>query len=259
MWDLEPRRILVATEGRDGDAALRFAAREAEARRCGVHVLHVVPPVGDSGGSRTFAMVNGELHAVGRMIVGEAATKLERLIGPDLPVSTEVTHGTVVGALVAESRHAALVVLQHRGMGPDGRTPTLSVTSYVAARAHAPVVAVPATWREPSPDAAETVSVVLTDDDPGERLVDVAVDEARGRGGALRIARVEDTSEAAEELLADAPETTLYVVGRRHPRMLGHHLDACARTLLRRSPVPVMVVDPDVETRARDLATVAVP
>jgi nucleotide-binding universal stress UspA family protein len=244
MWDLEPRRILVGIEKDDSDAALAYAAREARMRRCGVHLMHVVPMVvGGVTPPEKLDLINGELHDHARRVVGDAAVTLEHLLdGEDLPVSTEICHGPVVPTLVDQSRHAALVVVQHRGMGPDGHPPVLSVTTGLAGHAHAPVVAVPDAWRVPESGPRRSVTVVLGPNGSGDPLVDAAADQAVLLGATLRIVH----DETVDELLDRASETALYVVGRRHPRWrLGAHLDHPAHVLLRHSPVPVMVLDPD--------------
>jgi nucleotide-binding universal stress UspA family protein len=284
MWDFEPRRILVGIENGECGAALAYAARESRLRRCGVHLVHVVPVIAGGSPFDSVVMINGELHDLGRKILGDAATTLEHLLEDDeLPVSTELCHGAVGPTLIEESAHASLVVLQHRGMGPQGHPPVLSVTTHVAAHAHAPVVAVPAGWTEPDPDAKLIVTVGIGDDPENDHLVGVAADEAARLHATLRIVHAEDDlaldelvneipagpneyvasdSEPAEALLAQAGDTTLFVVGRRHPRLpLGRHIGPAVRTLLRRSPVPVMVVDPcdNDDKDHRDLATAVVP
>ena len=52
-----------------------------------------------------------------------------------------------VDALVTLSSDAALVVLQHRMLGPVHRAFTGSLVNAVAARAHTPVVSVAENWR----------------------------------------------------------------------------------------------------------------
>ena len=189
MWDFEPRRILVGIENADCGSALTYSARESRLRGCGVHLVHVVPVVvAGPSAPDSLVMVEGELLDAARKILGDAATGLERLLGEaDLPVSTEICHGTVVATLIEESAHASLVVLQHRGMGPDGHPPVLSVTTSVAARAQVPVVAVPAGWSEPAAQTMRIVTVGVGDDRENEHLVGVAAAEAARLHATLRI------------------------------------------------------------------------
>jgi nucleotide-binding universal stress UspA family protein len=286
MLDVRPRMILVAVESTDGDAALRYAAQEARQRRCGVHVIHVLPPtLGGSGQVDSVVLTDGELRLRGREVLRTAAGRLEVLLRHDeLAVSTELCHGAVVPTLIHESSAASLVVVQHRGMGPGEHSPVLSVTTGVAARSHAPLVAVPAGWQQPDPERELVVTVGVGDDRENDNLVDMAAAEALRMGALLRIVHAGDRlslhdlvtdfpdipfkyvnsmDEPVDALLACAPDTTLFVVGRRHPRLpLGQHLGPVVRTLLRLSPVPVMVMDPGRDDEAeggRDLATSVVP
>ena len=149
MWDMEPRKILVAVDS-DCDAALRYAVAEARRRGCGIHVTRVDrPAIWSSYVLDEVSLVESELRHPGASILAAAATRVEALLDEEAPdderlsVSTELTHGSVVAALQALSRHACLLVLEHHGMGPAGETSTLSVTAGLAAAAHCPVVAVP--------------------------------------------------------------------------------------------------------------------
>jgi nucleotide-binding universal stress UspA family protein len=284
MWDIKPRRVLLAVESAECEAAMLYAASEAESRGCGLHVAHVVPMVvGGTGHLDSLVMINGELHVQGRKVLGDVAGHLEHLLADsDVPVTTELCHGTVVPTLVQESAHASLVVLQHRGMGPEGHTPVLSVTAGVAARSHAPVVAVPSEWAPAPVGSEQVVTVGVAEGRDNEHVLEQAAAEALRRGSLLRVVHagaheLHDLVQAppdvpftfirtpeppAEALLAQAEHTSVFVVGRRHPRHpLARHLGPVARSLLRRSPVPVMVVDPqrDEAGSGRDLATAAVP
>ena len=266
MLDSSPKKILVAVETAACDAALEFAAVEARSRRCGVRLVHVMQPV----------------LQVGHQLLDDAAAKLDRLlVDDDLPVSTQLCQGAVVQALLAESIDACLVVVQHRGMGAEGATPLMSVTKSVAAHAHAPVVAVPSLWVH-HPDVAPVLSVGVENATVSSEVVRVALEEAERSGARLRLVHGlgvapsadPDLGEAeadveaeyadlvgrrpgvltevmvAEErpvqlLLEEADVATMLVVGRHHPRLPGSsHLGSVARTVLRWSPVPVMVVDP---------------
>jgi len=292
MWDMKPRKILVAVESAECDAALELAAQEARRRRCGVHLMHVMHPVYVGSTLDTTVILAGQLQRLGATIVGDAAAKLEHLIidDDDLTVSTELRHGAVVPTLVAESVHACLVIMQHHGMGPEGGTPVMSTVNGVAARAHVPVVAVPSAWR-PDREAVPVVTVGVEDVHISAEVVRVALEEADRSDARLRLVHLHypwptgdadrDTEAANEEsrrleaelseafagvlssypevpadvlvlqacpaegLVEQASESTLLVVGRRHPRLpIRSHLGPVARAVLRWSPIPVMVVDP---------------
>jgi nucleotide-binding universal stress UspA family protein len=308
MWDMSPRKVLVAVESAECDAALAYAAGEARRRQCGVHLVHVAPPVYGGGLARadSVRMLNGELHRIGTTLLADASVKLEHeLIDDDLTVSTELCHGAVVPSLVTESVHACLVVLQHSGMGIEGHPPAMSVTNGVAARAHAPVVAVPVGW-QPGAARVPVVTVGVEDVETSAEVVRVALETAARANARIRLvhadgdpdghgfvdveaarrlhAELSDSfagivsahpdvpveivvsqDEPAEALVMLASESDLLVVGRRHPRLpLVSHLGPVARTVLRWSPVPVLVVDPVAPeplhgAEAPDLASAAIP
>lgn len=300
MRDNRPRNILVAVETAACDAALELAAVEARARRCGVHLAHVMHPVvAGSHGVDPLPLLVGDLNRLGHQVLDDAAAKLEHLLieDGDLPVSTELLHGAVVLTLVAESINACLVVVQHRGMGPEGATPVLSVTNGVAARAHAPVVAVPSLWCHDA-GSAPVLSVGVEDRLASLEVVRVALQVAERDGARVRLvhavraapsldpelagegaARLGEQLSAefadllaqqprvahdalvakgspAELLLQQAESSTMLVVGRRHPRLpVASHLGPVAKSVLRWSPVPVLVVDPVAPNRPAAAST----
>ena len=194
MWDMEPRKILVAVDS-DCDAALQYAVAEALRRGCGIHVTRVDrPAIWSSYVLDEVSLVESELRRPGASILAAAAARVEALLDEEAPdderlsVSTELTHGSVVGALQALSRHACLLVLQHHGMGPAGETSTLSVTAGLAAAAHCPVVAVPESWH-PETDNVGTVVVGVEDPARDRALLETALHEAARRGARLRVVR----------------------------------------------------------------------
>ena len=134
MWDMEPRKVLVGVDTSSREAALQYAVAEARRRGCGIHLVHVARPVLASCALDDIALVEGELRETSQLLLASAADRTQELLdelAPDddrLSVSTELTHGSVVAALQSLSWHAGLLVLEHHGMGPDGETPTLSVT-----------------------------------------------------------------------------------------------------------------------------------
>ena len=286
MWDTNPRKVLVGVEDSDCEAALRYAAAEALRRGCGVHLVHVAGP----GAREDVVLLEGELRQLGEAVLAEAAHRTEHLLlecvkdDEPPPVSTEVTHGTVVASLESLSARACLVVLQHHGMGPTGETPTVSVTSGVAARADSPVVAVPAGWRPTSPSGAVVAGVDVAA--PSVPLVEAALQEAARQGARLRLVHawlpegdesrmtndehrsllerrlVDIVAEAhpvapaveVEVVLEPGPighvlreqaaGADLVVVGRHRRRTIGGPLGRTVRELLRWSQAPVLVVGP---------------
>jgi nucleotide-binding universal stress UspA family protein len=274
MWDMEPRKILVAVDSTGSEAALRYAVAEARRRGCGIHVVHVDRIVIWSNVVDEVSLVEGELRHPGALVLAAAAASVERMLdeqAPDdgrLSVSTELTHGSVVSAIEALSRHACLAVLEHAGMGDTGETPTLSVTAGVAAAAHCPVVSVPPRWC-PGSDEVQTVVVGVEDPARDTALVEAALHEAQRRSARLLVVRapadgaprqpdvldvgdtevevdvVVQSGPAAQVLLERSAHCALVVAGRHHRKhVVGAPLGRTVRELLRQSPAPVMVVDP---------------
>lgn len=177
MWETSRREVLVAVKSADCHAALRYAADEARRQRCGVHLVHVIPLAceGDPAQAGSLRVANERKHRIGTAVLRESAAALEReLRDDDLTVSTQLCHGAVVPAVVAGSIHACLVVVQRRYAG-DGEAPALSATDGIAALARAPVVVVPADWRQPSPIRVPVVTVGVDDVDTSAEIVRTAL------------------------------------------------------------------------------------
>ncbi len=253
MWDIEPRKVLVAVDSDGCEAALEYAVAEARRRGCGLHLVHVARPAfGHSCALDDVCLIEDELRLAGHVELDAAAARAQALIdelAPEddrLSVSTELTHGSVVVALQSLSRHAALLVMQHHGMGPSGETASLSVTAGVAAVAHCLVVAVPDGWRLGA-DADGPVVVGMEDPERDRQVLRAALHEAARRGARLRIVRppaedlrhpaellvpggetdtdvpvdvVVEEGPAAAALVAEARDAVLLVVGRHHRRHL---------------------------------------
>lgn len=189
MWDMTPRKILVAVESADCDAALELAASKARRRGCGVHLIHVNQPAfGSAAAADAVVLLADQMQRIGTTVLNESGAKLEQLLIDDdeLTVSTELCHGPVVPTLVAESVHACLVIMQHRGMGPEGGTAVMSIVNGVAARAHAPVIAVPSFWR-PDPEVEAVVSVGVENISISAEVVRVALEDGARSAAQLRL------------------------------------------------------------------------
>lgn len=238
MWDMTPRKILVAVETAECDAALEFAAAEARRRRCGVHLIHVNQPTfGGASALDTMVVLAGQLQRIGGAVLAEASTKLEELLidDDDLTVSTELCHGPVVPTLVAESSHACLVVMQHRGMGADGATAVMSIVNGVAARAHAPVIAVPSTWQLDHA-AVPAVTVGVEEVSVSAEVVRVALEEADRSDARLRLLHAHTPARTGD---ANLDRVAAEDESRRIERELG---EAYADLLARFPEVPADLV-----------------
>ena len=97
-------------------------------------------------------------------------------------MSTELAYEPVVSALIGLSAQAGVVLLER---GTHRHVATLSTANGVAARAHTPVVVVPAGWEEPTADAPVVVGVERPEQ--STLVVRAALEAARARGVGLRI------------------------------------------------------------------------
>lgn len=204
----EPRKILVAIGSQDSvEGALVFAAAEAVRRGCGVHVVHVVHAlVGLRSGTEELRLVGDSLTLVGTGALARAETILERLVPEELAVTTELVTGPITRTLVNLSEHACLTVLQRRDIGRLERVVTASVTTSVAARAHGPVVVVPAGWVAEDLDAPVTIGVASAAESLA--VVKRGLEAARASGCSARLVHTWWFSEAFDDLVfAGEPAT----------------------------------------------------
>lgn len=142
-----PWIVVAVRPGLDLSAALRFAAYEALDRRSPVHVIHVLAlreseaSAGPVPLQETAAEAEARRAGAGALL--QAIRQLEDLLGEGWPISTEIAHGSIERALSAAARQSQLIVLQQE---PVDRVPS-QLLDILAARALAPVVVVPASWR----------------------------------------------------------------------------------------------------------------
>ena len=240
MLDLEPRKVLVCVSpGEDCDASLDLALSEARRRRCGIHLVLAVGPMWvASPQAPALRMVDGEWRRYGTDFLLDCERRLKLLAGGELSISTEITHGPVVSALVDVSHHAAIVVMQHHRMSRSNVIPTLSTTNGVAARAHAPVVAVPDDWRE-SAAVSDVVAVGVEDGVSSAQVARWAFEEARRLRGSVRLVRAWFYSAAfdADVFAGETGRMQSAALREEVQRQFGELIDECADV-----PHEVMVV-----------------
>lgn len=212
MLETKPAKVLLGIGAEDVEGALAYAAAEAARRGVGVHLLHVVAGVagiGVLGVEPSMMVIEGDaLRDRGNLILEEAAGRLAGLLA-ELPVSTELHTGPVVPAITGTSRHAAVVVLQRQRMGHPGRIPTLSVTNAVAAHSDVPVVAVPAGW-QPDADRDRLVVVGIGDGEVSVELVRTGLEEARRRGGRVRLVHAWHYSDSYDDVVLAGSAVVAY-------------------------------------------------
>jgi nucleotide-binding universal stress UspA family protein len=151
--------LAVPPEARLSEGTVSFVVDLAAQLRTSVDLVHVVPTfVGDSTGIWDAAIGFPELVAQGRDRLEATAAEVQDRAG-EVAVSTELIRGEVVRSLIDRSRRAQFLVLEHSDLGRWERWTGGSVTAAVAARAHSPVVSVPADWHPPRTRRPVTVGV----------------------------------------------------------------------------------------------------
>ena len=174
--------ILVAVDGSpECDAAVSWAAREAELRELPITLAHVVVPVVTTWPVRSLQTEFNEWQEDNARQVLEQGQKMLRstLGDSELPnVRTEVLHDYAVPALVKTSKQAQMLVVGSRGMGAFGRAVLGSVSSGVVHHARCPVAIVHADEAQ-APDSPVLLGI---DGSPAsEAATALAFDEASRR------------------------------------------------------------------------------
>ena len=141
-------RVLVGVNGSAGSAAaIRYAAREAVRRDVGLRLVHVVPdyvPVAPTY-PPFYELTPEEVESAGRKILDDAARQAQQYVACDR-ITTALLPGERVSALVAESRHAVLLVLGDEKLPFLERLMAGATVEAAAARCLAPVVVVAPSW-----------------------------------------------------------------------------------------------------------------
>ncbi|MCE0766233.1 universal stress protein [Pseudonocardia kujensis] len=260
--------VTVAVDGTDaGLRAVRWAVREAAARRAGLTILHAAPYAVGSTGS---------LHAHAWRILARARA-IAHQYGPRVPARTLLLEAEPLAALVATSqetcRLGALLVVGLAGTGQPTDALVGSLALDLASRACGPVVVVPRAGRASGP-------VVAAVGDPAGDLVVLhqAHRAAARRGAGLevlhaartpteaaaardaleRVLRTLDTAEPGvpttvrvmrepkyEAVVAHSDRASLLVVGTGRGRR--HLLGSTTRTAIRLAGCPVLVAVPEPE------------
>lgn len=180
-------RIIVAVGGEDVEAMIRFAAQEALHSGSDLHLVHVLYLPGTMlPETYAVAYVSAKEFAMG--LLDRASRMATDLVGGRVAITSELVErsGSAVADLVARSKGARLVVLEHRHVEGLRRLTTMSTTLGVAARAHAPVVSVPQGWRPPDPPFGR-VSVGVSDPARADEVLVAGLQLARERQSSLRV------------------------------------------------------------------------
>lgn len=165
------------------EATVRLAAEEAVRHRQPLHLLHVLQfPV--ATGPVPFT-VNIEAMAEGsRATLADLASQ-QRLLHPELEITTRVVIGSPVAELIEASRTARMVVVGCRGRGGFAALVLGSVSAQLAEHAHGPVVVVRPVDGDPQSRLTLPVLVGVDGSATSQAAVGFAFAEADARGVAL--------------------------------------------------------------------------
>ncbi|RSM85137.1 universal stress protein [Kibdelosporangium aridum] len=167
--------IVVGIDGSDSaQQAVRWAAREAAARRAPLRLVHACVVVSQYTPVSLPKSVSDVLADEGREWLRKASETAAE-VAPQVEVSRILEHGDPARALIEESAKAQLVVLGSRGLGGFTGLVVGSVATKVAQRGACPVVVV----RGEKTDRTGKPVVVGVDGSPAsEAAVAFAYEEA---------------------------------------------------------------------------------
>ncbi|HZG89410.1 MAG TPA: universal stress protein [Pseudonocardia sp.] len=272
--------IVVGVDGsRSALNAVRWAVAEARVRGVGLRIVHAAP----------YATGSGKLASLRvRSILGVAYTAARRA-APDVAVSTGSSPTRPADALVAAGDTAQLLVVGIPATDSPYELLPTSVALDVVSHASCPVVVVRGRTRgdsepvmagvdDPDADAAvldlafaeaelhqcglvvvqahaglrEHLPGHAAHDEQRAARLDAALRTFSARYPQVEVRTSTPVQDATTALLAAAHNARLLVVGIRQRGaaarvLLGSH----SRAMLRHSPVPVLVVDPDVRSATR--------
>ncbi|MBJ7338155.1 universal stress protein [Mycolicibacterium sp.] len=189
----ELRRVVVGVDGSpSSDVAVEWAARDAASRGVPLILAYVQPLPREM--AWPVPLVQRESPDDQRRhddeIVGRARAIVERVVGADVTVESEIAAGPIIPTLVDLSKGADLIVLGCRGQGPLDRLLLGSVSFGLLHHARCPVAVihddVPA-----APDRDDAPVLVCVDGSPAsETATAIAFDEASRRGVRLQALHV---------------------------------------------------------------------
>jgi nucleotide-binding universal stress UspA family protein len=175
-------RVVVGVDGSPSAARAADLAGELAVRhRMPLEVVHVFswPALYPPFLSPDVVVQLDPRKAAAELVGKVAATVGERY--PHLSIETRIVDGNAAGALVDASRHAAFLVVGHRGLGGFTEMLIGSVGVHTTMHAHCPVLVVRGETGAPG----APVVVGVDGSDPARVAAAYAYDEARTRGSDL--------------------------------------------------------------------------
>ena len=129
--DVAAGRVVVAVGPEEVQSALEFGVEEARRAGCGVHLVHVVHIV--PTGPEAVMVTTIDLDKFGRETLDMAVEHARHLTRGEVPLSHELRRGSPGPTLVAASKGARMVVLEHRHLSRMSRIVNRTVAGSVAA------------------------------------------------------------------------------------------------------------------------------
>ena len=192
--------ILVAVDGsRASDAAIRYAAHEAQRLGVGICLAHVVPSYVPMAPMLPL-LPPDDLAEISRRVLTESQRQAEKLLDQAL-VETVLLDGPRIPALMKAAEEARMVVVGHERHAAVRRLVTGSTLAGVAAHATTPVVAVPPEWDAPASPAR--VVVGIKDPAHSHALVRNALEVAQARGAGLTLVHAWELPSGYDDLIVD--------------------------------------------------------
>jgi nucleotide-binding universal stress UspA family protein len=176
--------IVVGYDGSPAsEAAVRWAAAEADRRRAKLRLTHVLAlPVMSSPMGVAVTLPTEPLQQAAERLLNETCRRI-RADHPDLTIDVVVTFGSAAPSLLQEATDAALVVLGSRGLGEFRDLAAGSVSAHVATHAPCPVVVIPARWE--SEQSTARIVVGVDGSEVSMSAVEFAFEQAQARHATL--------------------------------------------------------------------------
>jgi nucleotide-binding universal stress UspA family protein len=168
--------VVVGIDGSEAAInAAKWAVPEATSRDIPLRLIHAVPertadaPAGDESldieyGETALRRASAALHAMGQPV----------------KIDTDIVHGSPQGALIDESRDAAMICVGSVGIGRVARKVLGSTADTVAHRAHCPA-AIIRTNRYAATSDSDWIAVVVGDSPGNDAVIEHGFREARLR------------------------------------------------------------------------------
>ena len=190
--------VVVGVDGSPASvAALRYAVAEAERRGAAVHVIHAIRTYVPM--SPRYPLPMDALVSAGREVLRRTVDQVD--VPSSVPLTTSLSRTGAIPSLVDASHDATSVVIGADRRPVPTRIFTGNVSTGVAARSAAPVVAVPETW--PSHGATGLVLVGIKRPDHAAELLAEAFATAQARRAALLVLHAWQLPSGYDDLIAN--------------------------------------------------------